>query len=1204
MAATLPPRAGSTLGRIASQDAIAVARVEPLTTARSLRGPFDYLRPDGVEVGSVLRGPVRRPRRPRRRHRPRARGSEHELAAPRRVLDESLPADLVALAPWMAAEYCSTPARALSLDAAAPRRPRAHRAVRASAGAAPIEAGERLTDRQRALLGEPAARDGRRPAALRRLEARGLVTIEPRGVRRAPGHVSVGARAGADPPPLTADQAGALAAIAAAAPGESLLLHGVTGSGKTEVYLRAAARDARRRAERDLVLVPGDRAHAADRRALPASASATRSRCCTRRSPGRRATTSGCACAAARRGSASGRAPPCFAPLERLGLIVVDEEHDASYKHEGDPRYDARHVAARRARPITARCSSPAARRRAPSPGTRCAGSRCRSASTARRCRRSRSSTCSASAARCTRATHEALVDARKSIVLLNRRGWSNYLTCRGCGRAWECPDCDVTLVLHRAGGTIALPPLRAPRARARRAARTAARCRSPATARAPSGWRPSCRAGSGVPARRRRRRRAGARSSPRFQAAERGVLVGTQMVAKGHDFPDVELGVVVDADATLRFPDFRAEERTFALVAQLAGRAGRGGATGRVIVQTLVPDAPAITLAARHDADELPATASWRRREALRYPPFSTLIRVVCSAAAAGRRRSGARRPRCARLLPGALGPGAAVPPARQGAQPGRRQGRGSRAPPSRRSARRSTPSRATARTAASALSASTSTRSSADVAHGRSVPTAGLDSEPMSDHEHPQEAEPLEADDGARARARPGGVARRQAALAHIVQFGDPVLQVEGAAGDRFDDALRAEIARMGGLMDDALGVGLAANQIGRLRRAARLPRRARQPASARSSTRRSSGARKDEEVFEEGCLSLPGVLVDVERPIHVRVRAQDGHGERDRRRGVGPRGARDPARDGPPRRRADPRPHLARPARARRCACCASGSTTPRPDRPRRAHRLPRHLGLRRRGPAPRRADAAPPDARRDPPGPPGGPRAQALVAAGRGRARASSASTSFQPEDVNAPSARRADRRRAPRRLLLCAYGALIKEPLLPTHEILNVHPSLLPRWRGAAPVERAIMAGDAQTGVDDHAPDRGLDSGPGLPSGGEPIGPDDDYGTLAARLRAGRRASCWCGRSTSARRSPSRTRRGHLRREDHRARTARSTRPRRPQENVRVVRALHAAHRRAAAAPRRRPFLGVRAARGRATTAGSSWSRSSPPAGGR
>jgi primosomal protein N' (replication factor Y) len=113
-------------------------------------------------------------------------------------------------------------------------------------------------------------------------------------------------------------------------------------------------------------------------------------------------------------------------------------------------------------------------------------------------------------------------------------------------------------------------------------------------------------------------------------------VLVGTQMVAKGHDFPDVTLGVVLDADSTLRFPDFRAEERTFALVAQLAGRSGRGRRGGRVIVQALEPDAGALLHAAAHDsagfiAGELP------RREVFGYPPYGHLIRVVCSSSEAG---------------------------------------------------------------------------------------------------------------------------------------------------------------------------------------------------------------------------------------------------------------------------------------------------------------------------------------------------------------------------------------------------------------------------------------------------------------------------------------------------------------------------------------------------------------------------------------
>ena len=114
-----------------------------------------------------------------------------------------------------------------------------------------------------------------------------------------------------------------------------------------------------------------------------------------------------------------------------------------------------------------------------------------------------------------------------------------------------------------------------------------------------------------------------------RFRQTRDGVLVGTQMVAKGHDFPDVTLSVVVDADATLRFPDFRAQERTFALVTQLAGRSGRGTAPGEVLVQTLAPEVASIAHAARHDAAGFLA-GELKRREALSYPPFSHLIRVT----------------------------------------------------------------------------------------------------------------------------------------------------------------------------------------------------------------------------------------------------------------------------------------------------------------------------------------------------------------------------------------------------------------------------------------------------------------------------------------------------------------------------------------------------------------------------------------------
>jgi primosomal protein N' (replication factor Y) (superfamily II helicase) len=143
------------------------------------------------------------------------------------------------------------------------------------------------------------------------------------------------------------------------------------------------------------------------------------------------------------------------------------------------------------------------------------------------------------------------------------------------------------------------------------------------------------------------------------FDRADAGVLVGTQMVAKGHDFPDVTLGVVLDADSTLRFPDFRAEERTFALVAQLAGRSGRGPRGGLVVVQALEPDARSLRHAAAHDSEGFLA-GELERRRLLRYPPFGHLIRVVCSSTEKGPEAEAAEAIRAALSLEEAavLGP------------------------------------------------------------------------------------------------------------------------------------------------------------------------------------------------------------------------------------------------------------------------------------------------------------------------------------------------------------------------------------------------------------------------------------------------------------------------------------------------------------------------------------------------------------------
>jgi primosomal protein N' (replication factor Y) len=243
--------------------------------------------------------------------------------------------------------------------------------------------------------------------------------------------------------------------------------------------------------------------------------------------------------------------------------------------------------------------------------------------------------------------TRRALQASRKSIVLLNRRGWSNILTCRSCGKVWECPRCDVALVLHRAEDALACHHCghREP------VPQRCDACGSLSVARHGAGTErleAELRELVDVPVLRLDADTAQAKDAvpellARFRAAPAGLLLGTQMVAKGHDFPDVTLGVVLDADSTLRFPDFRAEERTFALIAQLAGRAGRGG-SGRVLVQTSSPEAEAVATAARHDADAFLA-AELERRRVLRYPPFADLVRVVASSEDAAAARSAGTR-------------------------------------------------------------------------------------------------------------------------------------------------------------------------------------------------------------------------------------------------------------------------------------------------------------------------------------------------------------------------------------------------------------------------------------------------------------------------------------------------------------------------------------------------------------------------------
>jgi primosomal protein N' (replication factor Y) len=587
-----------------------IAKVEPITRARALRGPFDYLLPEAlrgdVEIGSTLVVPFGR-----RQVLGVVVGladssdiAEEKLLAPLRALDEgppTLPADLVALAEWIAAEYCSTIARALGL-------------------VLPPGAAGRLSGRKR------------------------------RAVAR-PEHMPVGARS-RHAPELTADQLAVLAPVTDALRerrAERRLLHGVTGSGKTEIYLRAA-HAALQQGRGAIVLVPeialtpqivgrfverfGDTVAVLHSRLTPAQ----------RHAEWRRL----------REGDARvcvGPRSAVFAPIADLGLIVVDEEHDASYKHEGDPRYDARDVAAERAERSRAVLLAGSATPR-PESVQRLPVSVLARRVDGRSLPAVQVLDMRGEAQGLHPLTAQALAEVRatrgKAIVLLNRRGWSNFLSCRSCGRVWSCPDCDVALVLHRAGGYLACHHCghREP------VPERCCDCASTSVARHGAGTErlqhdlarvfddgrfPMFRLDADV---------AGEDDGVgtilrRFEAADCGVLIGTQMVAKGHDFPGVSLGVVLDADATLRFPDFRAEERTFALIAQLAGRAGRGG-HGRVLVQTIAPEARAIVYAARHDSDGFIA-GELERRRALGYPPFSHLIRIVCSAELSEKARAAA---------------------------------------------------------------------------------------------------------------------------------------------------------------------------------------------------------------------------------------------------------------------------------------------------------------------------------------------------------------------------------------------------------------------------------------------------------------------------------------------------------------------------------------------------------------------------------
>ena len=642
-----------------------IAKVEPITTARALRGPFDYRLPasmSDVGVGSLLMVPFGGRKKMLGVVVGLADSSDlapDRLAEPIEALGAGATPELVNLGLWVAERYCSTPSRGLALvlppgsGTGVPRAVRARTERRAQITAAGREAlaGDvRLGERQRAALEsladaeELSGSDLVRLASadsgvLSRLEERGYVSQFEGKVRRRPRIDTVGASGGRVE--LSAQQQACVTSVVAALDGEGArerLLHGVTGSGKTEVYL-AAIEAALERGRSAILLVPEIGL--------------------TPQTLGRVAARLGDQVAVIHSGLSegerfdewsrlrSGEARVCvgprsavFAPLSDLGLIVVDEEHDSSYKQEGDPRYDARAVARRRAAEAGAvylagsatprpeswaeleRLDLPERVDGRPMPPVEVLDMRETGPRAGPLHER-------------TRAALGSLPAGSKAIVMLNRRGFSPHLSCASCGESVSCPSCDVSLVLHRGGGP--------PRIGCHHCGHS-----EPVPTECPScGSVSIIRHGAGTqrieelieelvaPAEVFRLdadsasgRDGHTRVLAAFGAADGGVLVGTQMVAKGHDFPDVALSVLLDADSTLRYPDFRAEERTFSLVAQLAGRSGRGERGGRVLIQTLAPDAIPIVAAAQHDAPGFLVGELERRRE-FGYPPYASLVAI-----------------------------------------------------------------------------------------------------------------------------------------------------------------------------------------------------------------------------------------------------------------------------------------------------------------------------------------------------------------------------------------------------------------------------------------------------------------------------------------------------------------------------------------------------------------------------------------------
>lgn len=493
---------------------------------------------------------------------------------------------------------------------------------------------------------------GLAPGVIKRLEEKGLVATRPVEVRREP----IDYRLVKDTPPpiLTPHQQEALAEIRAGLGGGNegvYLLHGVTGSGKTEVYLQALA-EVVRQGRQGIVLVPeiSLTTQTIERFAsrFPRRVAVLHSRL----SLGEQFDE----WHRIHRGDFDvviGPRSAIFAPLGRLGLIVIDEEHEWSYKQqEQSPRYHAREVALKLAEltrsTVILGSATPSVEsyfraqfgeyhlvrlpeRLSPYPGAPLPDVEV--VDMREELKEGNRSIFSRSLRR---AIGHTLSQGEQLILFYNRRGTATFIQCRHCGFVMRCRRCDATLVYHADSGSLICHQCNY----RREAPRTCPNCASTKIkflGLGTEGLEQETKAAFPIASILRwdsdtaRGRHAHEEILRQFRGGEADILIGTQMVAKGLDIPMVTLVGVINADTSLFLPDFRAGERTFQLLTQVAGRAGRGPAGGRVIIQTYSPQSYVIRAAAKHSYESF-YQDEMAFRHHLSYPPFSALVSLTYS--------------------------------------------------------------------------------------------------------------------------------------------------------------------------------------------------------------------------------------------------------------------------------------------------------------------------------------------------------------------------------------------------------------------------------------------------------------------------------------------------------------------------------------------------------------------------------------------